>query len=191
MALSFIVIVLLLSACHVQQQGNQFSTGIEKMREGVTSAPLYLGKEQLIRFDKYMGAHIYLTENGMAEDGLFHITGNIDFVVLRSDKSSIGEDIYVVLRNQFTLTYQEEDGLRKIADYHVQSLPGSADVVIFEQSSHSNVQAQELLPLEQPQTAVLSVNFSDTQWNIPAVYTWQCEMTLDQNQNVILALLPD
>ena len=116
-SISFIAITLLLTACYFQQQGNQFSTGIEKMRNGVTSEPLYLGKEQIIRFDKYTGTHIYLTKYELADDGLCCITGNIDFVVFQSKKRVSCEELYVVLRNQFILTYQIEDGLRRILEY--------------------------------------------------------------------------
>lgn len=190
MLIGFIVIALLMTSCYSQSKGNKFSVGIEKMREGVTSDPLYLGKEQLIRFDEYTGVHIYLTEYEIAADGFYHITGNVDFVVLQYDRKIAQEDIYVVLRTQFTLTYQKEDGLRKIVDYQVQSLPGSIYVEIWKQSSQSDVQAQDLLSLEEPQTATMYVNLSDVQWGIPAIFTWQCEMMLDKNENVVLSLKP-
>ncbi len=190
MLIGFIVIALLMTSCYSQSKGNKFSVGIEKMREGVTSDPLYLGKEQLIRFDEYTGVHIYLTEYEIAADGFYHITGNVDFVVLRYNRKTAQEDIYVVLRTQFTLIYQKEDGLRKIVDYQVQSRPGSIYAEIWEQSSQSDVQAQDLLSLEKPQTATLNVSFRDVQFDIPADYTWQCEMVLDKNKNVILSLKP-
>lgn len=190
MLIGFIVIALLMTSCYSQSKGNKFSVGIEKMREGVTSDPLYLGKEQLIRFDEYTGVHIYLTEYEIAADGFYHITGNVDFVVLRYNRKTAQEDIYVVLRTQFTLIYQKEDGLRKIVDYQVQSLPGSIYVEIWKQSSQSDVQAQDLLSLEEPQTATMYVNLSDVQWGIPAIFTWQCEMMLDKNENVVLSLKP-
>lgn len=189
MLIGFIVIALLMTSCY-SQQPDELSAGLDKMQEGVTSDPLYLGKEQLIRFNEHTGAHIYLTEYEITADGFYHITGNIDFVVLQYDRKTAQEDIYVVLRTQFTLTYQKEDGLRKIVDYQVQSLPGSIYVEIWEQSSQSDVQAQDLLSLEEPQTATMYVNLSDVQWGIPAIFTWQCEMMLDKNENVILSLKP-
>ena len=189
MLIGFIVITLLMTSCY-SQQPDELSAGLDKMQEGVTSDPLYLGKEQLIRFNEHTGAHIYLTEYEITADGFYHITGNIDFVVLQYDRKIAQEDIYVVLRTQFTLTYQKEDGLRKIVDYQVQSLPGSIYVEIWKQSSQSDVQAQDLLSLEKPQTATLNVSFRDVQFDIPADYTWQCEMVLDKNKNVILSLKP-
>lgn len=189
MLIGFIVIALLMTSCYSQQQ-DELSAGLDKMQEGVTSDPLYLGKEQLIRFNEHTGAHIYLTEYEITADGFYHITGNIDFVVLQYDRKIAQEDIYVVLRTQFTLTYQKEDGLRKIVDYQVQSLPGSIYVEIWKQSSQSDVQAQDLLSLEEPQTATMYVNLSDVQWGIPAIFTWQCEMMLDKNENVVLSLKP-
>ena len=111
-------------------------------------------------------------------------------MVLRYNRKTAQEDIYVVLRTQFTLIYQKEDGLRKIVDYQVQSRPGSIYAEIWEQSSQSDVQAQDLLSLEKPQTATLNVSFRDVQFDIPADYTWQCEMVLDKNKNVILSLKP-
>ena len=186
MLIGFIVIALLMTSCYSQQQ-DELSAGLDKMQEGVTSDPLYLGKEQLIRFNEHTGAHIYLTEYEITADGFYHITGNIDFVVLQYDRKIAQEDIYVVLRTQFTLTYQKEDGLRK---YQVQSLPGSIYVEIWKQSSQSDVQAQDLLSLEEPQTATMYVNLSDVQWGIPAIFTWQCEMMLDKNENVVLSLKP-
>lgn len=189
MLIGFIVITLLMTSCY-SQQPDELSAGLDKMQEGVTSDPLYLGKEQLIRFNEHTGAHIYLTEYEITADGFYHITGNIDFVVLQYDRKIAQEDIYVVLRTQFTLTYQKEDGLRKIVDYQVQSLPGSIYVEIWKQSSQSDVQAQDLLSLEEPQTATMYVNLSDVQWGIPAIFTWQCEMMLDKNENVILSLKP-
>ena len=189
MLIGFIVIALLMTSCY-SQQPDELSAGLDKMQEGVTSDPLYLGKEQLIRFNEHTGAHIYLTEYEITADGFYHITGNIDFVVLQYDRKIAQEDIYVVLRTQFTLTYQKEDGLRKIVDYQVQSLPGSIYVEIWEQSSQSDVQAQDLLSLEEPQTATMYVNLSDVQWGIPAIFTWQCEMMLDKNENVVLSLKP-
>lgn len=189
MLIGFIVITLLMTSCYSQQQ-DELSAGLDKMQEGVTSDPLYLGKEQLIRFNEHTGAHIYLTEYEITADGFYHITGNIDFVVLQYDRKIAQEDIYVVLRTQFTLTYQKEDGLRKIVDYQVQSLPGSIYVEIWKQSSQSDVQAQDLLSLEEPQTATMYVNLSDVQWGIPAIFTWQCEMMLDKNENVVLSLKP-
>ena len=190
MIIGFIVLALSMISFYSPHQGNLYSVGIDKMREGVTSDPLYLGKEQLIRFDEYTGAHIYLTEYEIAEDGFYHITGNVDFVVLRYNRKTAQEDIYVVLRTQFTLIYQKEDGLRNIVDYQVQSRPGSIYAEIWEQSSQSDVQAQDLLSLEKPQTATLNVSFRDVQFDIPADYTWQCEMVLDKNKNVILSLKP-
>lgn len=189
MLIGFIVITLLMTSCY-SQQPDELSAGLDKMQEGVTSDPLYLGKEQLIRFNEHTGAHIYLTEYEITADGFYHITGNIDFVVLQYDRKIAQEDIYVVLRTQFTLTYQKEDGLRKIVDYQVQSLPGSIYVEIWEQSSQSDAQAQDLLSLEEPQTATMYVNLSDVQWGIPAIFTWQCEMMLDKNENVVLSLKP-
>lgn len=189
MLIGFIVITLLMTSCY-SQQPDELSAGLDKMQEGVTSDPLYLGKEQLIRFNEHTGAHIYLTEYEITADGFYHITGNIDFVVLQYDRKIAQEDIYVVLRTQFTLTYQKEDGLRKIVDYQVQSLPGSIYVEIWKQSSQSDVQAQDLLSLEEPQTATMYVNLSDVQWGIPAIFTWQCEMMLDKNENVVLSLKP-
>ena len=189
MLIGFIVITLLMTSCY-SQQPDELSAGLDKMQEGVISDPLYLGKEQLIRFNEHTGAHIYLTEYEITADGFYHITGNIDFVVLQYDRKIAQEDIYVVLRTQFTLTYQKEDGLRKIVDYQVQSLPGSIYVEIWEQSSQSDVQAQDLLSLEEPQTATMYVNLSDVQWGIPAIFTWQCEMMLDKNENVVLSLKP-
>ena len=189
MLIGFIVITLLMTSCY-SQQPDELSAGLDKMQEGVTSDPLYLGKEQLIRFNEHKGAHIYLTEYEITADGFYHITGNIDFVVLQYDRKIAQEDIYVVLRTQFTLTYQKEDGLRKIVDYQVQSLPGSIYVEIWKQSSQSDVQAQDLLSLEEPQTATMYVNLSDVQWGIPAIFTWQCEMMLDKNENVVLSLKP-
>ena len=189
MLIGFIVITLLMTSCY-SQQPDELSAGLDKMQEGVTSDPLYLGKEQLIRFNEHTGAHIYLTEYEITADGFYHITGNIDFVVLQYDRKIAEEDIYVVLRTQFTLTYQKEDGLRKIVDYQVQSLPGSIYVEIWEQSSQSDAQAQDLLSLEEPQTATMYVNLSDVQWGIPAIFTWQCEMMLDKNENVVLSLKP-
>ena len=189
MFIGFIVITLLMTSCY-SQQPDELSAGLDKMQEGVTSDPLYLGKEQLIRFNEHTGAHIYLTEYEITADGFYHITGNIDFVVLQYDRKIAQEDIYVVLRTQFTLTYQKEDGLRKIVDYQVQSLPGSIYVEIWKQSSQSDVQAQDLLSLEEPQTATMYVNLSDVQWGIPAIFTWQCEMMLDKNENVVLSLKP-
>lgn len=189
MLIGFIVITVLMTSCYSQQQ-DELSAGLDKMQEGVTSDPLYLGKEQLIRFNEHTGAHIYLTEYEITADGFYHITGNIDFVVLQYDRKIAQEDIYVVLRTQFTLTYQKEDGLRKIVDYQVQSLPGSIYVEIWKQSSQSDVQAQDLLSLEEPQTATMYVNLSDVQWGIPAIFTWQCEMMLDKNENVVLSLKP-
>lgn len=189
MLIGFIVIALLMTSCYSQQQ-DELSAGLDKMQEGVISDPLYLGKEQLIRFNEHTGAHIYLTEYEITADGFYHITGNIDFVVLQYDRKIAQEDIYVVLRTQFTLTYQKEDGLRKIVDYQVQSLPGSIYVEIWKQSSQSDVQAQDLLSLEEPQTATMYVNLSDVQWGIPAIFTWQCEMMLDKNENVVLSLKP-
>lgn len=189
MLIGFIVIALLMTSCYSQQQ-DELSAGLDKMQEGVISDPLYLGKEQLIRFNEHTGAHIYLTEYEITADGFYHITGNIDFVVLQYDRKIAQEDIYVVLRTQFTLTYQKEDGLRKIVDYQVQSLPGSIYVEIWEQSSQSDAQAQDLLSLEEPQTATMYVNLSDVQWGIPAIFTWQCEMMLDKNENVVLSLKP-
>lgn len=189
MFIGFIVIALLMTSCY-SQQPDELSAGLDKMQEGVTSDPLYLGKEQLIRFNEHTGAHIYLTEYEITADGFYHITGNIDFVVLQYDRKIAQEDIYVVLRTQFTLTYQKEDGLRKIVDYQVQSLPGSIYVEIWKQSSQSDVQAQDLLSLEEPQTATMYVNLSDVQWGIPAIFTWQCEMMLDKNENVVLSLKP-
>lgn len=189
MLIGFIVITLLMTSCY-SQQPDELSAGLDKMQEGVISDPLYLGKEQLIRFNEHTGAHIYLTEYEITADGFYHITGNIDFVVLQYDRKTAQEDIYVVLRTQFTLTYQKEDGLRKIVDYQVQSLPGSIYVEIWEQSSQSDVQAQDLLSLEEPQTATMYVNLSDVQWGIPAIFTWQCEMMLDKNENVVLSLKP-
>ncbi len=189
MLIGFIVITLLMTSCYSQQQ-DELSAGLDKMQEGVTSDPLYLGKEQLIRFNEHTGAHIYLTEYEITADGFYHITGNIDFVVLQYDRKIAQEDIYVVLRTQFTLTYQKEDGLRKIVDYQVQSRPGSIYVEIWKQSSQSDVQAQDLLSLEEPQTATMYVNLSDVQWGIPAIFTWQCEMMLDKNENVVLSLKP-
>ena len=189
MLIGFIVITLLMTSCY-SQQPDELSAGLDKMQEGVTSDPLYLGKEQLIRFNEHTGAHIYLTEYEITADGFYHITGNIDFVVLQYDRKTAQEDIYVVLRTQFTLTYQKEDGLRKIVDYQVQSLPGSIYVEIWEQSSQSDAQAQDLLSLEEPQTATMYVNLSDVQWGIPAIFTWQCEMMLDKNENVVLSLKP-
>ena len=189
MLIGFIVITLLMTSCY-SQQPDELSAGLDKMQEGVTSDPLYLGKEQLIRFNEHTGAHIYLTEYEIAADGFYHIAGNIDFVVLQYDRKTAQEDIYVVLRTQFTLTYQKEDGLRKIVDYQVQSLPGSIYVEIWKQSSQSDVQAQDLLSLEEPQTATMYVNLSDVQWGIPAIFTWQCEMMLDKNENVVLSLKP-
>ena len=178
-----------MTSCY-SQQPDELSAGLDKMQEGVTSDPLYLGKEQLIRFNEHTGAHIYLTEYEITADGFYHITGNIDFVVLQYDRKIAQEDIYVVLRTQFTLTYQKEDGLRKFVDYQVQSLPGSIYVEIWKQSSQSDVQAQDLLSLEEPQTATMYVNLSDVQWGIPAIFTWQCEMMLDKNENVVLSLKP-
>ena len=189
MLIGFIVITLLMTSCY-SQQPDELSAGLDKMQEGVTSDPLYLGKEQLIRFNEHTGAHIYLTEYEITADGFYHITGNIDFVVLQYDRKIAQEDIYVVLRTQFTLTYQKEDGLRKIVDYQVQSLPGSIYVEIWKQSSQSDVQAQDLLSLEEPQTATMYVNLSDVQWGIPAIFTWQCEIMLDKNENVVLSLKP-
>ena len=189
MLIGFIVITLLMTSCY-SQQPDELSAGLETMLEGVTSDPLYLGKEQLIRFNEHTGAHIYLTEYEITADGFYHITGNIDFVVLQYDRKIAQEDIYVVLRTQFTLTYQKEDGLRKIVDYQVQSLPGSIYVEIWKQSSQSDVQAQDLLSLEEPQTATMYVILSDVQWGIPAIFTWQCEMMLDKNENVVLSLKP-
>ena len=189
MLIGFIVITLLMTSCY-SQQPDELSAGLDKMQEGVTSDPLYLGKEQLIRFNEHTGAHIYLTEYEITADGFYHITGNIDFVVLQYDRKIAQEDIYVVLRTQFTLTYQKEDGLQKIVDYQVQSLPGSIYVEIWKQSSQSDVQAQDLLSLEEPQTATMYVNLSDVQWGIPAIFTWQCEMMLDKNENVVLSLKP-
>ena len=189
MLIGFIVITLLMTSCY-SQQPDELSAGLDKMQEGVISDPLYLGKEQLIRFNEHTGAHIYLTEYEITADGFYHITGNIDFVVLQYDRKTAQEDIYVVLRTQFTLTYQKEDGLRKIVDYQVQSLPGSIYVEIWEQSSQSDAQAQDLLSLEEPQTATMYVNLSDVQWGIPAIFTWQCEMMLDKNENVVLSLKP-
>ena len=189
MLIGFIVITLLMTSCY-SQQPDELSAGLDKMQEGVTSDPLYLGKEQLIRFNEHTGAHIYLTEYEITADGFYHITGNIDFVVLQYDRKIAQEDIYVVLQTQFTLIYQKEDGLRKIVDYQVQSLPGSIYVEIWKQSSQSDVQAQDLLSLEEPQTATMYVNLSDVQWGIPAIFTWQCEMMLDKNENVILSLKP-
>lgn len=189
MLIGFIVITLLMTSCY-SQQPDELSAGLDKMQEGVISDPLYLGKEQLIRFNEHTGAHIYLTEYEITADGFYHITGNIDFVVLQYDRKIAQEDIYVVLRTQFTLTYQKEDGLRKIVDYQVQSLPGSIYVEIWKQSSQSDVQAQDLLSLEEPQTATMYVNLSDVQWGIPAIFTWQCEMMLDKNENVVLSLKP-
>ena len=189
MLIGFIVITLLMTSCY-SQQPDELSAGLDKMQEGVTSDPLYLGKEQLIRFNEHTGAHIYLTEYEITADGFYHITGNIDFVVLQYDRKIAQEDIYVVLRTQFTLTYQKEDGLRKIVDYQVQSLPGSIYVEIWKQSSQSDVQAQDLLSLEEPQTATMYVNLSDVQWGIPAIFPWQCEMMLDKNENVVLSLKP-
>ena len=189
MLIGFIVITLLMTSCY-SQQPDELSAGLDKRQEGVTSDPLYLGKEQLIRFNEHTGAHIYLTEYEITADGFYHITGNIDFVVLQYDRKIAQEDIYVVLRTQFTLTYQKEDGLRKIVDYQVQSLPGSIYVEIWEQSSQSDAQAQDLLSLEEPQTATMYVNLSDVQWGIPAIFTWQCEMMLDKNENVVLSLKP-
>ena len=189
MLIGFIVITLLMTSCY-SQQPDELSAGLDKMQEGVISDPLYLGKEQLIRFNEHTGAHIYLTEYEITADGFYHITGNIDFVVLQYDRKIAQEDIYVVLRTQFTLTYQKEDGLRKIVDYQVQSLPGSIYVEIWEQSSQSDAQAQDLLSLEEPQTATMYVNLSDVQWGIPAIFTWQCEMMLDKNENVVLSLKP-
>ena len=189
MLIGFIVITLLMTSCY-SQQPDELSAGLDKMQEGVTSDPLYLGKEQLIRFNEHTGAHIYLTEYEITADGFYHITGNIEFVVLPYDRKIAQEDIYVVLRTQFTLTYQKEDGLRKIVDYQVQSLPGSIYVEIWKQSSQSDVQAQDLLSLEEPQTATMYVNLSDVQWGIPAIFTWQCEMMLDKNENVVLSLKP-
>ena len=58
-----------------------------------------LTKEQLIRLDKHTGAHIYLTEYEIDEDGLYHITGNIDYVILQSDRKTAQEELYVALRN--------------------------------------------------------------------------------------------
>ena len=75
-------------------------------------------------------------------------------------------------------------------DYQVQSRPGSIYAEIWEQSSQSDVQAQDLLSLEEPQTATMYVNLSDVQWGIPAIFTWQCEMMLDKNENVVLSLKP-
>ena len=189
MLIGFIVITLLMTSCY-SQQPDKLSAGLDKMQEGVISDPLYLGKEQLIRFNEHTGAHIYLTEYEITADGFYHITGNIDFVVLQYDRKIAQEDIYVVLRTQFTLTYQKEDGLRKIVDYQVQSLPGSIYAEIWEQSSQSDAQAQDLLSLEEPQTATMYVNLSDVQWGIPAIFTWQCEMMLDKNENVVLSLKP-
>lgn len=189
MLIGFIVITLLMTSCY-SQQPDELSAGLDKMQEGVISDPLYLGKEQLIRFNEHTGAHIYLTEYEITADGFYHIAGNIDFVVLQYDRKIAQEDIYVVLRTQFTLTYQKEDGLRKIVDYQVQSLPGSIYVEIWEQSSQSDAQAQDLLSLEEPQTATMYVNLSDVQWGIPAIFTWQCEMMLDKNENVVLSLKP-
>lgn len=189
MLIGFIVITLLMTSCY-SQQPDELSAGLDKMQEGVISDPLYLGKEQLIRFNEHTGAHIYLTEYEITADGFYHIAGNIDFVVLQYDRKTAQEDIYVVLRTQFTLTYQKEDGLRKIVDYQVQSLPGSIYVEIWEQSSQSDAQAQDLLSLEEPQTATMYVNLSDVQWGIPAIFTWQCEMMLDKNENVVLSLKP-
>lgn len=189
MLIGFIVIALFMTSCY-SQQPDELSAGLDKMQEGVISDPLYLGKEQLIRFNEHTGAHIYLTEYEITADGFYHITGNIDFVVLQYDRKIAQEDIYVVLRTQFTLTYQKEDGLRKIVDYQVQSLPGSIYVEIWKQSSQSDVQAQDLLSLEEPQTATMYVNLSDVQWGIPAIFTWQCEMMLDKNENVVLSLKP-
>ena len=189
MLIGFIVITLLMTSCY-SQQPDELSAGLDKMQEGVTSDPLYLGKEQLIRFNEHTGAHIYLTEYEITADGFYHITGNIDFVVLQYDRKIAQEDIYVVLRTQFTLTYQKEDGLRKIVDYQVQSLPGSIYVEIWKQSSQSDVQAQDLLPLEEPLTATLSVCFRDTLWNNSPDFTWQCEMMLDKNKSIILSLKP-
>jgi len=186
----FAIILFGAAACNSQQQGNQFSVGIERMRQGVTSAPLYFGKEQLIRFDSYTGAHIYLTKDEVDEAGLCHIIGNIDFVVMQSDQKNDCEEFYTVLRNQFALMYRKEEGVRKIERYQVQSLPGSTYVEILEQFSQSEVQAQDILTLEKPLVATLHVSFRDTQWNIPADYTWQCEFTLDQSQNVVLSLKP-
>lgn len=190
MIIGFIVLTLSMVSFYSPRPGNEFSAGIDKMREGVTSDPLYLGKEQLIRFDEHTGVHIYLTEYEIAADGFYHIIGNIDFVVLRYNRKTAQEDIHVVLRTQFTLIYQEEDGLRKIVDYQVQSLPGSIYVEICEQSSQSDAQAQDLLSLEKPQTATLNVSFRDVQFDIPPDYTWRCEMMLDKNKNVILSLKP-
>ena len=75
------------------------------------------------------------------------------------------EELYVALRTQFSLLYQKEDGLRKIVNYQVQGLPGNRYVEMLEQSGHTDVQAQDLLPLEEPLTATLSVCFRDTLWN--------------------------
>lgn len=162
------------------------------MRQGVTSEPLCLGQEQLIRFNDKTGARIFLTKNGLEEDGLFHITGNIDFVVLCPYKENEMEQelLYVSLRNEFALTYREENGLRKVMDFQVQSLPGSAYVEIHEQSCQSEVQTGALLPFNEPQKAALHVLFSDMQWGIGTQYDWRCEMMLDENRNVILALKP-
>ena len=144
----------------------------------------------MIRFDKHTGAHIYLTEYAIDEDGLYHITGNIDYVILQSDRKTAQEELHVALRTQFSLLYQKEDGLRKIVNYQVQGLPGNRYVEMLEQSGHTDVQAQDLLSLEEPQTATMYVNLSDVQWGIPAIFTWQCEMMLDKNENVILSLKP-
>ena len=188
--ITFIVIALTMTSCYSQSKVSEFSVGNEKMQEGVISEPLYLGKEQLIRFDKHTGAHIYLTEYEIDEDGLYHITGNIDYVVLQSDRKTAQEELYVALRTQFSLLYQKEDGLRKIVNYQVQGLPGNRYVEMLEQSGHTDVQAQDLLPLEEPLTATLSVCFRDTLWNNSPDFTWQCEMMLDKNKNIILSLKP-
>ena len=187
-----LMLLLVCSACTNQQSEDAWYTGVEKMRQGVTSEPLCLGQEQLIRFNDKTGARIFLTKNGLEEDGLFHITGNIDFVVLCPYKEDGIEQelLYVSLRNEFALTYREENGLRKVMDFQVQSLPGSANIEIHEQSYQSEVQTGALLPFNEPQKAALHVLFSDVQWGIGAQYDWQCEMMLDENENVILALKP-
>lgn len=188
--IAFIVIALIMTSCYSQSKGSEFSVGNGKMREGITSEPLYLGKEQLIHFDNKTGAHLYLTEYEIDEDGLYHITGNIDYVILSSDKKSAQERIYVSLRTQFSLVYQKEDGLRKIVSYQVQGLPGNRDVKMVEQSEHTDVQAQDLLSLEQPLISTLYVCYRDTIWDTSPDFTWQCEMMLDKNKNVILSLKP-
>ena len=66
--ITFIVIALTMTSCYSQSKVSEFSVGNEKMQEGVIQEPLYLGKEQLIRFDKHTGAHIYLTEYEIDEE---------------------------------------------------------------------------------------------------------------------------